>query len=182
MSPITLRPARKSDATTIVSLLELADTALLDIVIGLADRDAARHELIARVQQDDYFASYRFARLAEHDGEIVGLIVAYPGELETTFSSDSIVRESTDDAYHIESISTVPAWRGRGVGTLLLDTIATLAITCGCTRLSLLVDPANTGACRLYQRLGFIAADRVSYDQYHYQRLFRPLTPAANRC
>jgi ribosomal protein S18 acetylase RimI-like enzyme len=60
-----------------------------------------------------------------------------------------------DDETPELTIAVVPEWRGRGVGTRLMDdllaalagTVATVSLSC---------DPANP-AMRLYERLGFVA-------------------------
>jgi GNAT superfamily N-acetyltransferase len=53
-------------------------------------------------------------------------------------------------------IGIEPEWRGRGVGTALLEALIALAAEHGFTRLSLSVEPANP-ALRLYERLGWRA-------------------------
>lgn len=55
------------------------------------------------------------------------------------------------------SLWVAPAARGRGVGTALVDAVATAAVEHGCSRLALQVQERNTGARRLYERLGFTA-------------------------
>ena len=54
------------------------------------------------------------------------------------------------------TIGVEPEQRGRGVGTALLEALATLAREHGFARLSLSVEPANP-ALRLYERLGWRA-------------------------
>jgi len=54
-------------------------------------------------------------------------------------------------------IALMPAWRGRGLGTALLAAVLAEAAR-GASAVYLSVDPRNP-ARRLYQRLGFIAAD-----------------------
>lgn len=52
------------------------------------------------------------------------------------------------------SMGVVPAWRGRGVGSGLLDTLIVAARDAGSVALSLSVEPDNP-ARRLYERFGF---------------------------
>ena len=52
-------------------------------------------------------------------------------------------------------IAVVPVWRGRTIGTALLEALIRTAKTNGCAGLSLSVAPANP-AVRLYLRLGFV--------------------------
>ena len=57
---------------------------------------------------------------------------------------------------HVVAMWTDPAWRGRGVGSLVLDTLRSWADERGLV-LHLDVEASNTGARRLYERYGFEA-------------------------
>lgn len=57
---------------------------------------------------------------------------------------------------HVVAMWTDPAWRSRGVGRLVLDTLRAWADERG-LRLHLDVEASNTGARRLYERYGFEA-------------------------
>ncbi len=59
-----------------------------------------------------------------------------------------------DDATPELAVAVEEDWRGRGVGTLLLNGLATEVRRAGFGALSLSVDPANP-ARRLYERLGY---------------------------
>ncbi|HJP89135.1 MAG TPA: GNAT family N-acetyltransferase [Candidatus Limnocylindrales bacterium] len=52
-------------------------------------------------------------------------------------------------------IAVDPAWRGRGVGTALLRAAEAWARERGATRMTLGLDAFNTGALRLYERMGY---------------------------
>ena len=56
----------------------------------------------------------------------------------------------------LEDMVVDPAWRGRGVGTQLLNHAVAEARTAGCTRITLLTDAGNHRAMRLYSRAGFV--------------------------
>jgi len=55
----------------------------------------------------------------------------------------------------IESLAVLPAYRGRGLGTELLDRLEHELRLQGITDLMLGVLPGNTGAVRLYERRGY---------------------------
>lgn len=57
---------------------------------------------------------------------------------------------------HVVAMWTDPAWRGRGVGRMVLDALRAWADAHG-LRLHLDVEQSNTGARRLYERYGFEA-------------------------
>jgi [ribosomal protein S18]-alanine N-acetyltransferase len=70
-----------------------------------------------------------------------------------------------DDQTPLLGIAMLPEYRGKGVGTLLMDEIFKEAKAQGFERISLSVDP-NNPAVRLYQRYGFhkIGVDGTSWD------------------
>ena len=68
------------------------------------------------------------------------------------------------DEIHINNVAIRPQYRGRGWGTLLMDHVLSEGRRLGATRATLEVRASNTGALRLYERLGFyIAATRPNY-------------------
>jgi ribosomal protein S18 acetylase RimI-like enzyme len=64
--------------------------------------------------------------------------------------------------YHVVELSLESAWRGRGVGGLLLDWTQSLVREQQARGIDLQVDEANLAAQRLYQRTGFTEIGRQS--------------------
>jgi ribosomal-protein-alanine N-acetyltransferase len=68
------------------------------------------------------------------------------------------------DEIHINNIAMRPHYRGTGLGSALLKHILREGIRLGATRATLEVREGNTGARRLYERLGFhVAGIRKRY-------------------
>lgn len=61
----------------------------------------------------------------------------------------------------------IDGWRGRGLGTLLLDAAITWAAAAGAHKMALEAWPHNTGALALYRRAGFVEEGRKIR---HYRR------------
>lgn len=59
------------------------------------------------------------------------------------------------DEVHINNIAMRPEWRGQGLGTALLKHVLAEGLRLGAARATLEVRASNTGAIRLYDRLGF---------------------------
>ena len=58
-------------------------------------------------------------------------------------------------------VSVVEAWRGRGIGRVLIDHVERWAAEHGVERMVLNVSEANEGAIRLYRELGYRDYDRA---------------------
>jgi ribosomal-protein-alanine N-acetyltransferase len=68
------------------------------------------------------------------------------------------------DEIHINNVAVLPQYRGRGVGTALMQHVLVEARRLGAARATLEVRASNAQALRLYERLGFyIAATRRNY-------------------
>jgi len=61
----------------------------------------------------------------------------------------------------LEDLVVVPASRGKGIGTMLLQAAFQLARTHGCKRITLLTDAHNVPAQRFYARHGFCPSTMV---------------------
>lgn len=60
------------------------------------------------------------------------------------------------DEAHLTNVAVLPGYRGRGIGNGLLMTLIELAKYKGATCMTLEVRKSNSGAQRLYRRLGFM--------------------------
>jgi ribosomal protein S18 acetylase RimI-like enzyme len=67
--------------------------------------------------------------------------------------------------YFLSNLAVYQEYRGRGVGTGLLEKAEEEAKTMGLEKLSLYVEVDNPGAIRLYEKYGFIKVDEVILPQ-----------------
>jgi GNAT superfamily N-acetyltransferase len=67
----------------------------------------------------------------------------------------------------IKRMYTVPAWRGRGVGRAVLETLEEEARRLGATRLLLETGPRQPQAIRLYERAGFVRTSAFGEYKEH---------------
>jgi aminoglycoside 6'-N-acetyltransferase len=110
------------------------------------------------------------ALLAEVDGRVVGMIELWLQTPEDEGSARLPARRADF------GISVSPGWQGRGLGTALLKAAEAWARERGATRMQLHVTAANTGAVRLYERLGY-ELDSLLMDKW----LERPQAGAWSR-
>jgi ribosomal protein S18 acetylase RimI-like enzyme len=134
-----------------------------------------------RAIREDKNFSYRNAVVAEQNGEVVAMVLAYrlpeaeeavnlvelPELLRPLVELELLVPRS----FYINALATLPAYRGQGLGSKLLEPANRLALEASCDELSLGVFEQNDGAVRLYERHGYrIAARRpvVPHPCYPY--------------
>jgi ribosomal-protein-alanine N-acetyltransferase len=68
------------------------------------------------------------------------------------------------DEIHINNVAVRPEYRGRGIGTAILQHVLNEGRRLGATRATLEVRASNENARRLYERMGFyVAGRRPSY-------------------
>jgi GNAT superfamily N-acetyltransferase len=98
------------------------------------------------MQHAHYVGSYSEADfwVVEHDAQPIGRYY--------------LLRETP--CYHIVDITLESSWRGRGVGSLLLEWTRLQVREQGAAAIGLHVDERNAGAQRLYARHGFIETSR----------------------
>jgi GNAT superfamily N-acetyltransferase len=85
--------------------------------------------------------------VAEVDGKVVGTVGAGPGEF--------------DGAAALTALWVDPGFRGRGVGSALVDAVVDWAREEGFNQLLLWVTEVNENAERLYERQGFARTGRM---------------------
>ena len=133
-APIEISPAGKSDLEEVRSLLR------------------------------EYAAALGFSlEFQDFDGELAGLPGAYaPPNGALLLARDGhetagcvALRRLAPGTCEMKRLYVRPAWRGRGVGALLVDAILAEARRRGYTRMRLDTVPGMEAAQRLYERLGF---------------------------
>jgi ribosomal protein S18 acetylase RimI-like enzyme len=165
---ISIRPARKADASDIALLVNIA--AHGGPAQGWARDDAAEGTYdpieIGRlhVLGDDAIFSWRNATMAESDGEIVGMVYGYrepdvarplSPELPPFFVPLFELEAEAAGKWYINMLGVYAGWRGRGVGSKLLDVAERKRDETAADGLALIVEDINAGAQRLYERRGF---------------------------
>ena len=98
-----------------------------------------------------------FLALARNTTGVVGYAFV---RLEEGFDDTFPLGERYAELY---SFSVAPAWRGRGIGTLLLDFVDSELASRGIRDLIVSVMVGNSGAQRLYERRGLQPAEIVLY-------------------
>lgn len=128
---------------------ELEDVPLIaELIRGLARYEKLEHEVVMTEEKltDSLFGERRYAEtiIAEDDGKPVGFALFFHNY--STFLAQPGI--------YLEDLFVLPEHRGGGVGRLLLERLAQLAVERGCGRLEWAVLDWNVDAIRFYERLG----------------------------
>jgi ribosomal protein S18 acetylase RimI-like enzyme len=167
-----IRKATKSDCRAIAELALMAGEGIPayfwreSLQAGQAIEDVGARN--AASENDNF--SYRNVHLALVDNAIAGMLLAYrlpdaeqADELEDypVFIRPLIeLEQCVPGSFYINMLATYPQYRNRSVGTKLMSITDALAVQAGCSLISVEVFSQNTGALRLYERLGFTPIER----------------------
>ncbi len=137
------------DPTTVLRFATEDDTAqILDFIRQLAVYEKMEDEVVADENRirETLFGERRSAEvvIASHDGEPAGFALFFHNY--STFLGRPGV--------YLEDLFVIPKLRGRGIGKILLATLARIAVERGCGRLEWSVLDWNEPAIRFYRRLG----------------------------
>jgi len=181
-SRATFRAAVGGDCRRIAELVRIASGGVTDYVWSTLAPEYPGLALIEigaiRYSGEESVFSYKNCVVAEHDGEVIGLLLGFPVEVEQGASSgepvDPVLEPYSMEipgSFYICSLAVLPEFRGLGLGTKMLDIAREQARESGLDTLSLLVFEQNEGAFRLYEREGFEVVDRarvVPHELIHY--------------
>ena len=131
---------------------------------------------LSRAMREDADFSYRNAHMLEQDGEIAGMVLGYgqpesfgpvdSSEVHEVFRPLVELEAEAPGSWYLNIVAMFPEYRGRGLGTGLLDHADALAKATGAGLLSLIVDSDNHGARRLYNRTGYRERARRAYVSF----------------
>jgi GNAT superfamily N-acetyltransferase len=141
------------ETVTMAIHAQRADANYLDQAANLFDAYRGFYGQPSNLPQSRDFIAERIAKdesaiflALDTDGEALGFVQLYP-----TFSSIDAHR-----AWLLSDLFTTPAARGRGVGTLLMNTARSFALSTGAKGLILETATDNYGAQRLYESVGYV--------------------------
>ena len=175
---ITIRPATPDDVKLAARLMYLSMGELADYLFGGVRRSV--DEILANLylMQNNRF-SWDIADVAEWDGHPAGMLASFPGweftrrelaigvgllklcnfleVLRLSMRALSIANgvETYRDEYYLANMSVLPEFRGRGIGSGLMEHAEQKAREAGLEKCSLIVDTENPNAKRLYERFGY---------------------------
>ncbi len=112
-------------------------------------------DAIARKEIEEHFAGKRVLFVAELDGELAGTVQFVPRH------EDPDLGDGASTAY-LQALEVREDMRRRGLGSRLIRTVESTAVSRGFSRLTLMVEPDNAPALSLYEKMGFRVFKRSS--------------------
>lgn len=196
--PAPFRRATPADAPDLARLIDLAGEGIPCWLWrqGAAPGQDPLDAGAARARREEGGFSYRNAVVAEAEGGIAGMLLAYrlPAAPDPRPALDDVapvlrplirLEWEAPGSFYVNAIAVFPGHRGQGYGRRLLALADDLARDAGADRVSLQVFEGNAGAVRLYRRLGFVetaSSEAVPHESHpHHGRLLlmeRPLAAA----
>ncbi len=161
-----LRPARHEDGEDLARLIDIAGEGIPSwLWAQSAEGDRTPLDVgTARARREQGGFSYKNAIVAEREGHVLGMVLSYPiTSAEESASVDlpaPIVPFVTLEAksvgtWYVNALAVRAGSRACGIGTTLMANAEKQALDAGFTEVSIQVYAQNTGAVRLYRRLGY---------------------------
>ena len=159
------RRARVEDCAKIAALYSISSDGVADYIwrklAGPGEDPLKVGE--RRYAREDTVFSYKNCVVAEHNGEVIGMLVAFPTETEPDpgepEGEDPVLAPYGElerpGSYYVCGMALFPEHRGRGLGARMLGLAREEARRRGLAEMSLIVFEQNAGAKRLYERHGF---------------------------
>ena len=170
MQDVIFRAARKTDCRMIAKLYSISSDGVADYIWTTL---AGPGESILDVGQRRYERegtpfSYENCTIVEVDGGIAGMLIAFPMHVDPNEpgTDDPVLapyaKLEEDNSYYICGIAILLPFRGRGIGSALLQRAEKDAVSRGYDKTSLIVFEENRGAKRLYDRFGYAEVARAA--------------------
>ncbi len=180
MNDIHIIDATPDDADMIADAIFMAiGEELVAALAGDCSREDVHKLFSGLARRDDSQYSYLNSRIAVlPDGTKAGVCISYNGGLLKSLRKpffeeanrilgwnmsdeemEKVPYETGPEEFYLDSLATLPDYRGRGIATLLIDDAHKKALKSGLP-LGLLVADDNPEARKLYESLGFNSVGR----------------------
>jgi ribosomal protein S18 acetylase RimI-like enzyme len=161
-----LRRATRKDARALAELIEYAGDGIPGYLWSQSAKEGQPPIEVGteRVLREEANFSYRNAVVAEVDGRVAAMMLAYrlPEQSEVNLEElPDLLRpleeleQKVPGTFYVNALAAYPEYRGLGLGTELLEAAHAVASEAGCEELSLEVFDQNEDAVRLYERHGY---------------------------
>lgn len=184
-----IRKAVPGDAAEAAALIHEAIGDIAEVLTGEKTEERIQEVLQGFFRQNVNRLSFNNCVAAVETDEICGIVVAYHGneakELDRPIIERlrkmwgnpelTVEKEAEPEDYYIDTLCVKREYRGKGFGSMLVEAGEQLAKRKGYTRVSLNVEEDNTGARRLYEKLGYELQKVITINGHGYDYMVKIL-------
>lgn len=167
-----VRQAEACDAADLAKLIDIAGEGIPSWLwgqkceTGQSPLDVGE----ARARRDVGGFSFKNALVAEKEGQVLGMVLSYPIDEAPAGDPNDLpapvipfveLEAHSVGTWYINALAVFAGGREAGIGTKLISASEAQAAAAGHRVMSIQVYAQNTGAFRLYQRLGYEIAGRA---------------------
>lgn len=175
-SNILIRPARLDDAAFVAPLICEAMGDLVEkFTNGSLEKGIGLFTHFFQKKDNQY--SYENCQIAQYEGTDAGMVLTYDGGklnvlrqpfldyIAETFALKlkNIEDETQAGELYIDCVAVLPGFRGKSIGTTLLNAAIQKSQDLSLPSTGLIVDVENEKALQLYQRMGFIVQEKKNF-------------------
>jgi ribosomal protein S18 acetylase RimI-like enzyme len=173
---VRFRQAQESDALDLACLIDSASRGLVLWFWstlrepGQSTIEVGRHRIRTLSASPLYYGAFTVAEInGAIAGALTGRLIPVPYErgdsadLPEIFAPLLELEAVAAGTWYLTIVSVYPEFRGKGVGSALLNKAEEIARLTGAAQMSLVVEDANVAALRLYLRYGFDEWTRRPY-------------------
>ncbi|MFV0143547.1 MULTISPECIES: GNAT family N-acetyltransferase [Empedobacter] len=185
---LNFREATKTDALSIAKLMMLAMNKIVYDFIGKTDYEEGVNFLKKLIEQEENQYSYQNTVVVEYDKQFAGTTTFYDGGkfeelrkpvLELLKNDYNQIIHPQDETQageiYIDTIAVSEDFRGKGIGSKILDYLIDEIGNKQGKTLGLLVDFTNPNAKKLYERKGFeVVGEKMLMNENHEHMQYKP--------
>lgn len=172
-----LRDAQASDALNLAKLIDIAGEGIPHWLWGRScGTNQSPLEIgMERARRTEGGFSFKNAVIAERDDRVIAMVLSYaidgvddtlPDDLPAPLIPFVELEMQSANTWYINALAVFPGVRGQGIGAMLLNHAEMLARRSGYKQMSIQVYSQNTGAIRLYERLGYVETARAGVREH----------------
>lgn len=163
-----IRKATPVDADFAAELIYEAIGDVAHTLTGTTDPHEAIRIMSQFFAQSGNRLSYENAVIAMDEDKPMGLALFYHGsqteKLDRPFvehvervtgKAPHLVKEARDDEFYLDTVVVRGEYRGKGIGTVLLEAFEKESVRRGHEKMAMLVDEENQRARKLYESIGY---------------------------
>ncbi len=164
-----LRPARQTDGEDLACLIDIAGEGIPSWLWAKSAKGGQTPLEVgtARARREQGGFSYKNAIVAERVDHVLGMVLSYPissadesatADLPAPIVPFVALEAKSVGTWYVNALAVRAGSRRLGIGATLMAHAEKQAIDAGFDTVSIQVYAQNTGAVRLYQRLGYEVA------------------------